>query len=184
MIYTLEITGKFLFQGAKHRQRNNSVAPGMQAQSPGLALPQCPAQLPVLTRLTLALLKIISDRKMQIWLHREAAAAAQPFASSPWCLFLNDTSLLYEEAKKSMSLLPALPGFGRKAVPLQGCAFCPRNPGLAVLSKHALTSLGMLCSSLLTQRRMCLSQHEGLAPHLARTYPESTSTRKDFTAIC
>lgn len=33
-----------------------------------------------------------------------------------------------------MSLLPALPGFGRKAIPLQGCAFLPEEfwPGCAL----------------------------------------------------
>lgn len=53
VIYTLEITGKFLFPGAKHRG-TTAWPQAMQAQSPGLALLQWPAQLSVLTRLTLA----------------------------------------------------------------------------------------------------------------------------------
>lgn len=39
-----------------------------------------------------------------------------------------------KEAKKSVSLLPELPEFGRKAIPLQGCAFLPEEswPGCAL----------------------------------------------------
>lgn len=46
VIYTLEITGKFLFPGAKHRQRNNSVAPGNVGTVPRAGPPPVPSTAP------------------------------------------------------------------------------------------------------------------------------------------
>lgn len=49
-----------------------------------------------------------------------------------------------------------------------------------MLSKHDVTSPGMLWSSLLPQRKMLMPFHStgGLTPHLARTSPQGTSTGK------
>lgn len=80
---------------------------------------------------------------------------------------------------KSTSLLPALPGIGKKAIPLQGRALS--NPGPAVLSNHNVTSPGMLWSNLLLQRKMLMPFHSigGLIPQLARTSLQGISTRKE-----
>lgn len=82
-----------------------------------------------------------------------------------------------------MSLLPALPGFGRKAIPLQGCAWLKESWPDCALKTHPDIPRDALQLFTHTEENV-VSQHEGLAPHLARTYPEGTSTRKDFIAIC